>query len=267
MVGRASPARLNPHYELRYPQLSLWRRAQIPVLGWLGAALVATIGPTLRFEVLGYDHYRRARQQNRPVIAAFWHRAIFPAIWWWRGRGVVVLNTTNFDGQWTRRVIERFGFLTVQGSSSRGGLRGLVEMARWLARGHDVAFTIDGPRGPRFVAKPGPVMLARMTGHPIMTFHIAVERGHTFTQSWDLFRLPYPFSRAVMLIAPLIEVPQQASRTVVEQKHREMQAALDRVRELAEGWFALSGSERQLLRQQWADQRAAPGHELSSALS
>jgi lysophospholipid acyltransferase (LPLAT)-like uncharacterized protein len=257
MHDSGSSSGVHPHYDVRYPPLSPLRRLQIPVLGWLGTALVGTIGPTLRFEVLGYEHYRRAHRQQRPVIAAFWHRAIFPAIWWWRGRQVVVLNTTNFDGQWTRRVIERFGFLTAQGSSSRGGLRGLAVMARRLAEGHDVAFTIDGPRGPRFVAKPGPVMLARMTGNPIMVFHIGVERGYTFEQSWDLFCLPYPFSRAVMLIAPLLEVPPGADRVTLEQKHQEMQAALDRVRELAEGWFAMSEGERQKLRAAWAAEEAA----------
>ena len=102
------------------------------------------------------------------MISAFWHRCIISATWYWRDRGAVVMNTTNFDGQWTRRVIEHFGFGTAQGSSTRGGLRGLAVMARRLEEGHDAAFTIDGPRGPRYVAKPGPVMLARRTGKPIL---------------------------------------------------------------------------------------------------
>jgi hypothetical protein len=64
----------NIHYELVYPRLSRWRRLQIPVLGWLGTLLVRVIGPTLRFEVLGYEHYQRSRAADRPVISAFWHR-------------------------------------------------------------------------------------------------------------------------------------------------------------------------------------------------
>ncbi len=243
--------RVNLHYDLIYPRLSLWRRLQIPVIGWLGTALVRTIGPTLRFEVLGYRHYESSHAENRPVISAFWHRSIFPAMWWWRNRQVVVMNTTNFDGQWTRRVIERLGYLTAQGSSSRGGLRGLVVMAGRLAEGHDVAFTIDGPRGPRYVAKPGSVMLARKTGLPIMVFHIGVERGHTFERSWDLFQIPHLFSRAVMIIAPLIRVAADADRASLERKHEEMQAALERVRDLAEGWFRMPETERAQLRREW----------------
>ncbi|HEV2388572.1 MAG TPA: lysophospholipid acyltransferase family protein [Candidatus Acidoferrales bacterium] len=248
-----APSPANVHYELRYPELTRWRRMQIPVLGWLGILLVRAIGPTLRFEVLGYQHYQRARAAGRPVVAAFWHRSIFPAVWWWRNREVVVMNTTNFDGQWTRRVIENLGFWTAQGSSSRGGLRGLAVMAERLEQGHDVAFTIDGPRGPRYVAKPGPAILARKTGNPIMVFHIGVERGHTFERSWDLFRIPWPFSRAVMIIAPTIEVPGEADRDALERKHAEMQTALDRVRVLAENWFRLGEAERDRVRRSWQE--------------
>jgi hypothetical protein len=165
------------HYDVHLAPLSPWRRAQVPVLGFAGYALIRAIGPTLRFEVLGQPNIERVHATGRRAILAFWHRAIFSATWWWRGRGIVVLNSANFDGQWTRRVIERLGFATAQGSSSRGGLRGLAEMARSLDEGHDVAFTIDGPRGPRYVAKPGPAMLARRSGCPIIPFHIGVERG------------------------------------------------------------------------------------------
>jgi lysophospholipid acyltransferase (LPLAT)-like uncharacterized protein len=239
-------------YDVRPPELSRWRRMQVPIYGWLGWALVRAIGPTLRYEVLGWQHVQRIRDAGERFINAFWHRSIFPAIWWWRGRRVVVLNTTNFDGQWTRRVIERFGFLTAQGSSTRGGMRGLVQMAERLAEGHDVSFTIDGPRGPRYLAKPGPVLLARRTGCPIMVFHIGVERGHTFKKSWDLFQIPYPFSRAVMVIAPVIRVPPDAGRETLAQKHAEMQAALERVRDIAESWFGLPETERERIRAEWS---------------
>jgi lysophospholipid acyltransferase (LPLAT)-like uncharacterized protein len=242
--------RVNLHYDLVYPELSRWRRMQIPVIGWLGTLLVAAIGVTMRFEVLGFEHYLNSRAAGRPIIAAFWHRAILPSIWWWRNRKIVVMNTTNFDGQWTRRVIERFGFLTVQGSSSRGGLRGLVAMAELLAQGRDVAFTVDGPRGPRYVAKPGPVMLARKTGFPLMIYHIGVEHGHTFERTWDLFQIPRPFSRAVMIVAPLIEVPADLDRDGLERKQAEMQAVLERVRDITENWFRMSEAERDRIREE-----------------
>ena len=155
------------------------------------------------------------------------------------------MNTTNFDGQWTRRVIEHFGFGTAQGSSTRGGLRGLAVMARRLEEGFDAAFTIDGPRGPRYVAKPGPVMLARKTGRPIYVFHIGVEKAHTLEKAWDKMQIPHLFSRAVMVSAPLILVSPEADAEELKRKHAEMQAALERVRDVAESWFGLSEAERE----------------------
>src|SRR5206468_1176263 len=86
------------------------------------------------------------------------------------------------------------------------GFRVLAVMAKRLEEGADCGFTIDGPRGPRYVAKPGPVMLARKTGCPVMVFHIGVDRGKTFTKTWDHFLLPMPFARAVILFAPPIYV-------------------------------------------------------------
>ena len=243
--------RISQHYDTRPPELTRWRRMQVPVIGAAGYSLVRTLGPTLRFEVHGYQHIERLHASGRRFIAAFWHRVILPAIWWWRGRGIVVLNSTNFDGQWTRRVIERFGFLTAQGSSTRGGLRGLAVMARRLEEGYDVAFTIDGPRGPRFVAKPGPVMLARRTGCPVMVFHVGLEDSWTLENTWDLFQFPKPFTRAVLLIAPLLWVLPEADKDEMARKHEEMQAALDRVREVSESWFRLPAEERDRLGKEW----------------
>lgn len=239
------------------PELSRWRRMQIPIVAAAAYWLVRLIGPTLRLEVLGVHNALQIRDGGEPAIGAFWHRCIFPAIWIWRDRGIVVLNTVNFDGQWTRRVIERLGFGTAQGSSTRGAIEGLTVMAKRLEEGKHVALTIDGPRGPRYVAKPGAVILARRTGKPISVFHIGIEQGHTFKKAWDQFRLPYPFSRAVIFIAPPIRVPMDAESEVIHAKQNEVQAALDRVRDLAEQWFDLSEPEKEKLRNEWSERRSA----------
>ncbi len=241
-------AQVNPYYDLVYPELSRWRRMQIPLFAAVVYAVTRALGPTVRYEVLGWENVQRAYDAGERIIYAFWHRSIFSALWWWRHRGIVVMNTTNFDGQWTRRVVERFGYLTAQGSSSRGGLKGLAVMARRLGEGHDVAFTIDGPRGPRYVAKPGPVMLARRTGFPIVVFHAGLERAYTLQKSWDLLQLPQPFSRGVILIAPPIHVPRDSDSEGMAKKHAEMQTALERVRDVAEGWFGFPPDERNRLR-------------------
>jgi lysophospholipid acyltransferase (LPLAT)-like uncharacterized protein len=241
---KSEPEAVNVHYDTRLPDLPWPRRVQIPVIAAAVYSVIRMLGPTLQYEVLGWQNAERVYASGKRCIWAFWHRVIIPIVWWHRNHGVVVMNTTAFDGQWTRKVIEWLGFGTAQGSSSRGGLRGLAVMARRLEEGVDCAFTIDGPRGPRYVAKPGPVMLARKTGCPIMVFHIGVERGKTFEKTWDHFLLPAPFSRTVILFAAPIYVPADANADVMEARHAEMQRELERVRDIAEGWFALSEEER-----------------------
>jgi len=244
-------ATANVHFDTRMPELPLSRRMQIPLIAGAVYAFIQSVGPTLRYEILGWQHAERVYASGRRVIWPFWHQCIIPVVWWGRHRGVVVLNTANFDGQWTRRVIERLGFGTAQGSSTRGGLRGLAVMARRLAEGKDAGFTIDGPRGPRYVAKPGPAMLARKSGCPIIPFHVHAQAAWTLENTWDEFQIPRPFSRCVMVFHPPICVAQDADRETLEAKHREMQAALERVRDMAQGWFQRPPAERERLRDEW----------------
>ena len=247
------PAKLNARFEkptaiqfdTRPTPLPWRRRAQIPVIAAAAVALVRTIGPTLRIETPGYVHTERLYAAGRRCVFSFWHRGLFPMLWNARNRSIVVLSSTNFDGQWASRVTRAMGFGAAFGSSSRGGLRGLAVLARRMAQGHDAAITVDGPRGPRYVAKMGPVLLAKRTGCPIICFHAHSERGYTFENAWDRFQIPYPFSRVVVAFGPPIEVPESANRAEVESKHAEMQRMLERLRDTAESWFSLSPAERE----------------------
>ncbi len=240
------------HYDTRLPKLTFLQRRLIPVIGWAVWAVIRVLGPTIRFEVLGGQSAgRNYRPDQPPNVYAFWHRCIIGASWYFRNRNGVLMNTTNFDGQWTRRVIERLGYTTAQGSSTRGGLRGLAVMAKRLDEGFDAAFTIDGPRGPRYVAKPGPVMLARRTGRPIVLFHLGLERAWTLRKTWDLMQIPKPFTRAVLVIAAPLDVPKDTDRETLEKRHQEMQKTLERVRDVAEAWFSLTDAERERERAFW----------------
>ena len=153
------------------------------------------------------------------------------------------MNTTNFDGQWTRRVIERLGFGTAQGSSTRGGFAGLAVMAKRLEEGMDAGFTIDGPRGPRYVAKPGPVMLARRSGGRCCLFHIGLERAWTLAKNLGLDADSQAVhARGSGNCAGAGSAGTDADHDGLEQKQQEMQKMLERLRDVAEGWFSLSGS-------------------------
>ncbi|HUL33339.1 MAG TPA: lysophospholipid acyltransferase family protein [Candidatus Eisenbacteria bacterium] len=246
--GQGTEQPVSAHYDTRLPKLSWSRRIQIPIIAGIVYSVIRVLGPTLRFEVLGRGPIDACWARKQPCIWAFWHRVILPISWFGRNRGVVVMNTTAFDGQWTRKVIEWLGFGTAQGSSSRGGLRALQVMAQRIREGFDCAFTIDGPRGPRYVAKVGPVLLARMTGAPITVFHVGVDRGRTIEKTWDHFLLPGLFARAVVIGGRPIRVPQDADLNMIQAKHQEMQKELERVRDIAEGWFRLSEEERKRYR-------------------
>jgi lysophospholipid acyltransferase (LPLAT)-like uncharacterized protein len=241
----------NPHFDVRMPRYSLWRRMQIPIIAGTISSVMRMLGPTLRFEILGQQHADRVYAQKRRMVWAFYHCGILGIMWWARHRGIGVLNSTNFDGQWSGRVIERFGFASIPGSSTRGGLRGMAILAQRLEQGQDAAFTVDGPRGPRFVAKPGPVMLARHTGYPIGAFHVGYDHALTVKSSWDQLRVPRPFTRVVIAFAPPIEVPSHADRSTVEAKQVELQSELERARHLAESWFTLSPEEQARQRKLW----------------
>ena len=217
-------------------KFSLGQRLQIVLGSWIGSLLVNLIGRTLRAEAIGWENWEAARQAGKGLIYTFWHREIFAATWFWRKRGIVVMTSQNFDGEIIARIIIKQGYGAARGSSSRGAARALVEMVRCLRRGSDAAFTIDGPRGPRFVAKPGSVQLAKSTGAAILCFHAAVRRAFVFRKTWDLTEFPYPFTRAATFIAPPIFVSPDADRDELARKLQEVQTTLDELRTRAERW-------------------------------
>jgi lysophospholipid acyltransferase (LPLAT)-like uncharacterized protein len=239
------------HYDPRLRELSFGMRLRLRVLAALALTVTRVLGPTLRFEVLGWQHIERVHRSGRRCVYSFWHRTIFLAMWWWRHRGVVAMASANFDGQVLGRALDKLGYGTTYGSSSRGGLRGLAELAREMDRGHDAAFSADGPRGPRYVTKSGPAQLARRTGCPIVCFHLSAQHAHTFEKSWDRFQLPHPFSRVVLVVSPPIEVSTEADREELERKQAELQEQLERARNLAETWFTLPAAERERQRALW----------------
>jgi lysophospholipid acyltransferase (LPLAT)-like uncharacterized protein len=170
-----------------------------------GYPFVSALGRTLTWRVDGAHHFDDLMRAGRPPIFAFWHGRILPATLFWRDRGIVVITSENFDGEWIARLIARFGYRSARGSTSRGGSRALVQLRRELANGHPVAFTIDGPRGPARVAQPGAVWLAGATGHPILPFHIESSRRWT-AGSWDASQIPRPYATVAVCVGAPMDV-------------------------------------------------------------
>ena len=231
-VGTATTSPVSSGASTEGRPYTLWQRFLLWAITWAGFLAIRVIGPTLRLAV-SFEDESPAGLDARPMILAFWHSCIFPATYVWRNLHIRVMSSDSFDGEWTGRIIRKFGFVKVRGSSSRGAVRALLGMRRELEQGWAVAFTIDGPRGPRFVAKPGPVLLARATGVPMVAFHIAVDRAWILN-TWDRSMIPKPFSRALMRVGRGITVPADADDSQKERFHGELQAALERVREFAE---------------------------------
>jgi lysophospholipid acyltransferase (LPLAT)-like uncharacterized protein len=184
-------------------RLTTIQRVKTQLIAAAAYPAIAGLCRTITWTIDGAAHFDELLTSGRAPIIAFWHGRILPAAWFFRGRGVVALTSANFDGQWIARIIEHFGNRTIAGSSSRGGMRALLELKREVERGHPAGFALDGPRGPVRVAQPGAVWLAGATGSPLLPFHAEASRSWEVS-SWDRTQVPKPFSRvAIAMAAPL----------------------------------------------------------------
>lgn len=239
LTEAGEPAAENPHLLLKASPraFTFWQRVQLFLATWMGYLVVFMIGRSLRWEVYGKQNYEEAMRRGKSFIVTFWHREIFPAVWYWRQRGTVVMVSQNFDGEFISRVIHAHGYSTARGSSSRGAARVLVEMVRTLRQGKEAAVTPDGPRGPRFVAKPGVVQLARLSGSSILCFHIVPRRAWVFRKSWDQTEFPKPFARTAIFIAPPIEVPRHADEKQQARYLEIVQSTMEQLMERGKAWL------------------------------
>ena len=217
------PAVYEPASLADYP---LKQRITIKLAAWAFNLLIRTIGSTLQFEVEGDDPRPAIWSAGQTPIFAIWHNRIFASTYYMRGDEIVVLTSKSFDGEYIARFLTKFGFGTVRGSSSRGGVRGMVEMIRLIKAGLPMAFTVDGPRGPRYEVKSGPLVLAKKTGNPIVPFVIECERSWR-VKSWDRLQIPKPFSRARVFYTEPVRVDPTADDEGIEAKRSELQAKLD----------------------------------------
>ena len=201
------------------------KRLQAAVISAVGYPVIAALGSTFRWRQNGLEHLDAVTRSGRPPIMAFWHGRILPATVYFRRRGIVVITSENFDGEWIAGIIERFGYGTARGSTSRGAVKALVRLKREMAAGKPAAFTLDGPRGPSQVAQPGAVWLAKATGNPIVPFHIESDR-HWTANSWDRTQIPKPWSNVAIAIGEPIEVPPGADDAAMEHARLTLEARL-----------------------------------------
>ena len=185
--------------------LSAPDRLKAILIATIAYPLIAALCWTYRWRVEGAEHYDAVRASGKQPILALWHGRILPGLHYFRNRGVVVITSQNFDGEWIARILHKFGFGTARGSTSRGGARALVQLRREVSAGKPAAFTVDGPRGPARVVQRGVVFLAGATGHPIVPYHIEADRYWT-VRSWDRTQIPKPFSTVALVMGSPIRI-------------------------------------------------------------
>jgi lysophospholipid acyltransferase (LPLAT)-like uncharacterized protein len=193
-------------------RLTRLQRFETNLIGAVGAPAIDALCRTLTWKVEGDHLFDDVLRSGRVPIVTVWHGRILPIIWHFRGRGVVVMASENFDGQWIARIIERLGNRTVAGSTSRGGARALIAMKREIEKGSPAAFALDGPRGPARVAQPGAVWLAAATGSPLLPVHAEASRSWT-TNSWDRTMVPKPFSTVALVVGEPLEINDKSEKS------------------------------------------------------
>ncbi len=215
---------------------SPFHRLMVWLISTVGSWVIRAICYTVRWQIEGMEHHAAVLADSKRIIYVFWHGRILMATHFWRNRGIVVMTSKSREGDYIARLIQLFGYGAARGSSSRGSRRALLDMIRVLRNDRDVAFTIDGPRGPRYVAKPGAAWLAAKTGNAILPFHISC-RDKWDLSSWDRFQIPKPFTRALVLIDAPIYVSKEAAEKELEEAQQKVQRSLDQLRERGDSYW------------------------------
>ena len=202
------------------------------VLGVVARLWLATL--RVRLEV----HPELAGRADVPWVLAFFHGTQWPLLAWRRRRPTLVMVSHSADGSMQARALSVLGFEVVRGSSSRGGVRALASIVRRTRRGDvDVAFAVDGPRGPYGVVKAGAIVAAARSKGVLVPMGSAVRRGKTFTRAWDRFVLAWPFARVAVVLGAPIDAEHDGPEAVATA----LGAAISAANARAEGMLAESG--------------------------
>jgi len=193
-----------------------------------GASVIRMLGFTWRIRTEEEEQLAIARSLSPRVIFAVWHGRMLPFAFTHRSRRIHVLASQHHDGEMLGQTIRRLGFGHVRGSSTRGGTGAILALVETVRAGFDAGLTVDGPRGPRFIVKPGIVEVARQTGAAILPITSASDRHRTF-RSWDAFELPAAYARVVVRYGEPIIVDANADRAAVEARRQDLERELTRI--------------------------------------
>jgi len=186
--------------------MGMRRRISWFLAEWVGSWLWNVVCRSLRLEVHGDERLEELEKTYGAIAFVSWHFELLPTLYHHRHVGGYAFVSEHADGELIARALRRIGYTPIRGSTTRGGARGLIGLVRAMRQGHSLGLVPDGPRGPRCVAQPGVVVLSQKSGCPIVPMGFASSRFWQF-RSWDRFRVPKPFSRAVLCYGGAILVP------------------------------------------------------------
>jgi lysophospholipid acyltransferase (LPLAT)-like uncharacterized protein len=198
--------------------------------------LVLLLGKSMRFKPVGRERLDRFHGKEGFIINS-WHGQQLMGFYYFRKCGYYILSSMSRDGDYSSSIMRRFGWRIIRGSSSRGAVRGLIELLRVLREGAGIALTPDGPQGPLYHIEPGGLYLAQKTGAPIIPLAFVYDRKWVSAKSWDKFEIPKPFARCVAyfgepffvtgeLDGPGLEVQKERLREAIHRANREGEEVL-----------------------------------------
>ncbi len=191
----------------------------------------------MRIETKGEETVKRLKEEGEKLIYAFWHGRMFLPTYHLRNQSIYALVSRHRDGEYLARILHRLGNRAIRGSTSKGGGRALLLLAKKLKEGFDGAFTPDGPRGPIYKAKSGVIHLAQKTQLPIIPLSSNAHRRKVYPDNWSKFILPRPFSQGIIIYGEPIRIPLKASQKTIRTKTEELEEALNRLTEEADNYF------------------------------
>jgi lysophospholipid acyltransferase (LPLAT)-like uncharacterized protein len=185
----AQPSKLNLVHHFTRKQ-----RVLLAIIPRLAAFCIRLLGCTWRYRDINAPNTPVGIDIPGPTLFAFWHQAMLACAWRFRNKDIAILISRSFDGELIARTVQRFGFVPIRGSSTRGGASAVRNMAEAYNQGHRCAFTADGPKGPARIAKPGPIQVAQLTQASWIGGYHAQPHRALYLKSWDSFMIPAPFT-------------------------------------------------------------------------
>jgi lysophospholipid acyltransferase (LPLAT)-like uncharacterized protein len=208
--------------------LSRKENAQIKIISRLAGSLLRLWFATCRVEIINREIHERYLNDEKDVIGATWHRGAIFMIYFYGPHHPTLLLSRSKDGEYLARFAERMGVTVIRGSSTRGAASALRAMIQLLkGKGGKIATVLDGPQGPRYVAKPGMIVVAQKTGIPIIPVAWSATRVYTFMKSWDRTMLPLPFSLVKVAYGDPIYVPASGGKARIGEYTHIVQESLN----------------------------------------